>query len=445
MAKGFLRMNISIFGLGYVGCVSGACLARNGHKVIGVDINQTKVDIINTGRSPVVEKDIDGIIEEVVCAHKLVATKDFTEAVRNSDISMICVGTPSNDNGSLNLSHVRSACAEIGAGLRKKDDYHVVAVRSTVLPGSVEQEIIPHLEKISGKKAGADFGVCVNPEFMREGNSVYDFYHPPMIVIGEFDKRSGDAVQQIYSNMDAPLVRTSIKVGEMIKYVNNAFHGLKVCFANEIGNICKKLGIDSHQVMEIFCTDTKLNLSTYYLKPGFAFGGSCLPKDLRALLYKGQREDLELPLLSSILDSNENQIKIGIDLIRKTKKKKIGIFGFSFKPGTDDLRESPMVELIERLLGKGYQISIYDKNVSLAKIFGANKEYIEKEIPHISSLMCSSIEEVLSRSQVLVIGNNSEEFNKIPELIREDQTIIDLTRIVDGKDKARGKYEGICW
>ncbi|MQY65245.1 MAG: nucleotide sugar dehydrogenase, partial [Clostridia bacterium] len=366
-------------------------------------------------------------------------------AVKNSEISMICVGTPSNDNGSLDLKYVKRVCEEIGAGLREKDNYHVVVLRSTVLPGSVEGEIIPILEKTSGKKAGADFGVCMNPEFMREGSSVYDFYHPPMMVIGELDKGSGDIVEQIYANIDTPVIRTSIKVAEMIKYVNNSFHGLKICFANEIGNICKKLGIDSHQVMEIFCTDTKLNLSPYYLKPGFAFGGSCLPKDLRALLYKGQREDLRLPLLNSILDSNENQVKMGINLIKKTKKKKIGIFGFSFKPGTDDLRESPMVELIETLLGKGYKISIYDKNVSIAKIFGANKQYIEKEIPHISSLMSSSIEEVLSRSEVLVIGNNSEEFKKIPELIREDQIIIDLARIGDGKNERKSNYEGICW
>lgn len=438
-------MNISVFGLGYVGCVSAACLAQNGHKVMGVDINQNKVNIINSGKSPVIEKDINGIINRAVTTKKLIATRDDKEAVRNSEISMICVGTPSNDNGSLDLNYVKRVCAEIGAGLREKDDYHVVVLRSTVLPGSVEEEVIPTLEKTSGKKAGTDFGVCMNPEFMREGSSVYDYYHPPMIVIGELDKRSGDIVEQIYANIDAPVIRTSIKVAEMIKYVNNSFHGLKVCFANEIGNICKKLGIDSHQVMEIFCTDTKLNLSPYYLKPGFAFGGSCLPKDLRALLYKGQREDLRLPLLNSILDSNENQVKMGIKLITKTKKKKIGIFGFSFKPGTDDLRESPMVELIETLLGKGYKISIYDKNVSIAKIFGANKQYIEKEIPHISSLMSSSIKKVLSDSEVLVIGNNSEEFKKIPELIREDQIIIDLARIVDGKNGTKSKYEGICW
>jgi len=438
-------MRISVFGLGYVGCVSAACLARNGHKVLGVDINQSKVDIINSGRSPVVEKDIDEIIKEVIETEKLISTTDAGKAVENSEISMICVGTPGKDNGSLDLNYVKRVCAEIGTGLRQKDAYHVVAVRSTVLPGSVEGEVIPTLEKTSGKRAGLDFGVCVNPEFMREGSSVYDFYHPPMIIIGELDKRSGDTVEHIYADIDAAVVRTSIKVAEMIKYVNNAFHGLKVCFANEIGNICKKLGIDSHEVMEIFCMDRKLNLSPYYLKPGFAFGGSCLPKDLRALLYKGRKEDLRLPLLDSILESNETQVKLGIDLIKKTKKKKIGIFGFSFKPGTDDLRESPMVELIETLLGKGYKISIYDKNVSIAKIFGANKEYIKKEIPHISSLMCSSMEKVLSRSEVLVIGNNSEEFRKIPELMREDQIIIDLARIVNGKNETKSEYEGICW
>jgi len=293
-----------VFGLGYVGCVSAACLADNGHSVIGVDVNQNKVAIVNRGRSPVVEKDIDGIIQRVVKTKKLVATMDGREGAEHSEISMICVGTPSNDNGSLDLSYVKKVSAEIATGLREKDNYHVVLVRSTVLPGSVEGEIIPILEKTSGKRAGVDFGVCMNPEFMREGSSVYDFYHPPVIVIGELDKRSGDTVQSIYANIDAPVIRTSIKVAEMIKYVNNAFHALKVCFTNEIGNICKKLGIDSHQVMEIFCMDTKLNLSPCYLRPGFAFGGSCLPKDLRALLYRGQREDLRLPLLSSILDSN---------------------------------------------------------------------------------------------------------------------------------------------
>lgn len=438
-------MDISVFGLGYVGCVSAVCLAQKGHDVIGIDIDQNKVDIINSGRSPVVEKDIDEIIEKVVSTGKLKATMDSYRAINESQISMVCVGTPSNDNGSLDLSYVKRVSAEIGTCLREKDNYHVVVVRSTMLPGSVEGEMIPTLEKASGKEAGTDFGVCMNPEFLREGSSVYDFYNPPMIVIGEINERSGDVVEKIYANIKAPVVRTTIKVAEMIKYVNNAFHGLKVTFANEIGNICKKLGIDSHEIMKIFCMDTKLNLSPYYLKPGFAFGGSCIPKDLRALLYKGQREDLQLPLLQSILKSNENQVKRGIDLIMRTRKKNIGIFGFSFKAGTDDLRESPTVELIETLLGKGYKISIYDKNVSIAKIFGANKQFIEQEIPHISSLMRSSMEEVLEKSEVLVIGNGSEEFRKIPELTRENQVIIDLVRIVDDKNEIKSEYHGICW
>jgi len=438
-------MKISVFGLGYVGCVSAACLAQDGNEVIGVDIDQNKVNVINSRRSPIIEKGLDEIIKKVVTTGKLVAVTDSTEAVNNSKVSMICVGTPSNDNGSLDLSYIKRVCAEIGARLREKDNYHVVVVRSTVLPGSVEREVIPALEKSSGKKAGADFGVCINPEFLREGTSVDDFYNPPKILIGEFDKRSGDAVEEIYSKIEAPVVRTSIKVAEMIKYVNNAFHGLKVCFANEIGNICKKVGIDSHKVMDIFCMDTKLNLSSYYLKPGFAFGGSCIPKDLRALVYKGKRDDLELPLLGSILRSNENQIKIGIGLIMKTKKKKIGIFGFSFKPGTDDLRESPMVELIETLIGKGYKVKIYDENVSMARIYGANKRFIEKEIPHISSLMCSSIEEVLEKSEVLVIGNNSESFRRIPKLMQKDQIIIDLVGIINNNNKIGTKYYGICW
>jgi len=438
-------MKISVFGLGYVGCVSAACLAQDGHKVIGVDIDENKVNIINSGRSPIIEKGLDEIIKKVVTTGKLVAVTDSREALNNSKLSIICVGTPSNDNGSLDLSYIKRVCSEIGAHLRKKDNYHVVVVRSTVLPGSVEREVIPTLEKSSGKKAGPDFGVCMNPEFLREGTSVDDFYNPPKILIGEFDKRSGDAVVEIYSKIEAPVIRTSIKVAEMVKYVNNAFHGLKVCFANEIGNVCKKIGVDSHKVMEIFCMDTKLNLSPYYLKPGFAFGGSCIPKDLRALVYRGKRHDLELPILGSISRSNENQIKIGIDLIMKTKKKKIGIFGLSFKPGTDDLRESPMVELVETLIGKGYKVKIYDENVSIARIYGANKQFIEKEIPHISSLMCSSIEEVLEESEVLVIGNNSEYSRRIPKLIRKDQIMVDLVRIVKNSNKIRSKYYGICW
>jgi len=438
-------MNISIFGLGYVGCVSATCLAKEGHQVIGVDVNIDKVNIINSGKSPIIEKGLDEIIKDVVTSNKLKATTDFQEGVVNSEVSLICVGTPSNENGSLNLNYVERVCMDIGQSLAKKDLFHIVVLRSTVLPGTVRSIVIPILERFSLKKAGIDFGVCINPEFLREGSSIYDFYHPPKTLIGELDKRSGDAVAQIYKNIDSPIVRTSLEVAEMIKYVNNTFHALKVCFANEIGNICKKKGIDSHQVMDIFCMDTKLNLSPYYLKPGFAFGGSCLPKDLRALLYEGKHLDIDLPLLEAIQKSNEYQVNLVIKRILNLGKKKVGIFGFSFKAGTDDLRESPIVTLIETLIGKGYVVKIYDKNVNIAKLFGANKRYIEEVIPHISSLMCNSMQEVIDASEVLIIGNNAQEFKQIPTLISKDKIIIDLVRAFDKTDVKIGKYDGICW
>ncbi|MEW6096845.1 MAG: UDP-glucose/GDP-mannose dehydrogenase family protein [bacterium] len=438
-------MNISILGLGYVGCVSAACLSKEGHQVIGIDVNIDKVNMINSGKSPIIEKDLDEILKEVVATNRLKATTDLQQGILNSELSLICVGTPSNENGSLDLRYVNGVCMDIGQALAKKNSFHIVVLRSTVLPGTVNSVVIPTLEKNSLKKAGVDFGVCINPEFLREGTSIYDFYHPPKTLIGELDKRSGDGVAQIYKNIDSPIVRTSIEVAEMIKYVNNTFHALKVCFANEIGNICKKKGIDSHQVMDIFCMDTKLNLSPYYLKPGFAFGGSCLPKDLRALLYEGKHLDLNLPVLEAIQKSNEYQINLAINKILKLGKKKIGIFGFSFKAGTDDLRESPLVTLIETLIGKGYEIKIYDRNVNIAKLFGANKKYIEEVIPHISSLMSNSMDEVINNSDVLIIGNKAEEFKQIPSLMREDKIIIDLVRIFDKDDVKVGEYDGICW
>jgi len=438
-------MNISIFGLGYVGCVSAACLAKEGHQVIGVDVNIDKVKMINSGKSPIIEKGLDEIIKDVVASNKLKATTNSQEGILNSEISLICVGTPSNENGSLDLTYINRVCLDIGQALAKKDSFHIVVLRSTVLPGTVKSTVIPTLEKNSLKKAGIDFGVCTNPEFLREGSSIYDFYHPPKTLIGELDKRSGDAVAQIYKNIDSPVVRTSIEVAEMIKYVNNTFHALKVCFANEIGNICKKKGIDSHEVMDIFCLDTKLNLSPYYLKPGFAFGGSCLPKDLRALLYEGKHLDLNLPVLEAILKSNEYQINLAMKKILNLEKKKIGILGFSFKAGTDDLRESPLVMLIETLIGKGYKIKIYDRNVNIARLFGANKKYIEEVIPHISSLMCNSMKEVIDHSEVLIIGNKAEEFKQIPDLMLGGKIIIDLVRVFDKSEVKGSEYDGICW
>jgi len=438
-------MKISIFGLGYVGCVSAACLAEQGHYVVGVDINDDKVNMINRGQSPIIEQDLEVIIKNCVSAGRLRATTNALEGINDSDISLVCVGTPSNSNGSLNLQFVEQVCREIGQRLSEKKERHVVVLRSTMLPGSTEDRVIPALEEGSGLKAGQGFGVCVNPEFLREGTSIYDFHHPPFTLIGEYLESDGDVVARLYETMDAPCIRVPLRVAEIVKYANNTFHALKICFANEIGNICKQEGVDSHQVMDIFCMDTKLNLSAYYLKPGFAFGGSCLPKDLRALLYHSRQRDLELPILCSILPSNEMQLQRGFELIKETGKKKIGVLGFSFKADTDDLRESPLVRLIEILIGKGYSVRLYDRNVSMAKLHGANKEYIEKEIPHISTLMCPSLSQVIEEAEVIIIGNKDPEFVQALEIARPDQIIIDLVRITDDFSQINSQYQGICW
>jgi GDP-mannose 6-dehydrogenase len=437
-------MKVSVFGLGYVGCVSAACLAKDGHEVVGVDVNPTKVGIINEGRSPIVEPGIEDLISEVVTAGKLRASSDGAEAVRNTELSVICVGTPSNPNGSLDFSYVTRVCEDIGSALEQKHERHTIVARSTMLPGTIESVVVPTLEAYSGKKIGSTYDVCFNPEFLREGASLKDFYAPPFTLIGADSEDVAARVRPLYAEISAPIFLTSVKVAEMVKYVCNSFHGLKVSFANEIGNICKGLGIDSHQVMEIFCQDTKLNLSSYYLKPGFAFGGSCLPKDLRALAYKAKQLDVEAPVLSSILPSNRRQIERAIEMVLATGKKRIGVLGVSFKAGTDDLRESPMVTLIEALIGKGMQLAIYDRYVSLARLFGANKEYIEREIPHISQLMRASITEVVNDSDVLIIGNQAAEFHEIDLQTRRDKIIIDLVRVFAGRVSDEW-YQGICW
>ena len=438
-------MRISVFGLGYVGSVSAGCLAALGHDVVCVDVNPTKVDMINAGQSPVIETELDHLIGEGVKSGRIGALEDAHQAISLSDVSLICVGTPSSANGDLDLTYVERVCQEIGQALARKSFYHVVVVRSTMLPGSTEERIVPVLQRASGKRVGQDFGVAFNPEFLREGTAVHDFYHPPFTLFGTCESQAVEVVTELYSGVEAPTLIVPVKVAEMVKYANNSFHALKVAFANEIGNICKEQGIDSHQVMDIFCMDEKLNLSSYYLKPGFAFGGSCLPKDVRALLYQGHRLDLRLPVLEAVLPSNELQIKRGFELIRQTGCKKVGVLGFSFKAGTDDLRESPLVELIETMAGKGYQIKIYDKNVSLARLQGANRAYIEREIPHIATLMCQSVEEVLSDSEVIVIGNKSSEFASALQQLRPDQVVVDLVRIVNGPDGLAARYEGICW
>jgi GDP-mannose 6-dehydrogenase len=438
-------MKISIFGMGYIGCVTGACLAESGHEVWGVDVNPEKVDMINSGVSPIVEEGIQSMIQNGLRTGRLRATLDAVEAVHATDLSVVCVGTPSNGNGSLDLSAVVAASREIGAAIKTKPSYHCVVFRSTVLPGSVRHQLIPVLEESSGCSAHRDFDVCMNPEFLREGSSVKDYYHPPFIVIGEETQRGGDLVAQMYEGITAPLERTTYEVAELLKYACNTFHALKVAYANEIGALCKSLGVDSHRVMELFALDKKLNISPAYLKPGFAFGGPCLPKDLRALLYKAKEVDMSLPVLSSLLPSNRLHMERVIERILVTKEKRIGVLGLSFKPGTDDLRESPIVSLIETLIGKGCQIKIYDPDVLLSKIFGANRRYIEKEIPHISVLMSSDLDELLSESEVIVVCKAIPGIQAAIEPHLGQKFIFDLVRLPLDRASERAQYEGICW
>jgi len=438
-------MKVAVFGLGYVGSVSAASLAADGHDVVGVDVNPDKVATVNSGRSPIVEPGLDTLLESGVDARRLRATTSTAEAVAGSDLSLICVGTPSRKNGSLDLKYLIRVCEQIGDALKQKATYHVVVVRSTVLPGTTHGQVIPTLEAHSGKKYGEGFGVSVNPEFLREGTALKDFQHPPLTLVGHNHAWDAAPTRALYDRIEAPLYSTSIRVAEMMKYTSNAWHAVKVVFANEIGNLCKRVGIDSHEVMDIFCRDEKLNISPYYLKPGFAFGGSCLPKDVRALQYRAREVDLEMPLINALLGSNQLQIRHALDQIVDTGKKRIGILGFSFKAGTDDLRESPMVILGEALLGKGYELCIYDRNVSMARLMGANKEYIEQQIPHLSRHLCDSVDDVIARSDVIVIGNGAPEFSDAVAHCRPDQTIIDLVRIPIDFGALQAHYDGICW
>ena len=438
-------MKVSVFGLGYVGSVSAAAFADEGHDVVGVDVVRDKVDAVNSGRSPIVEPGLADLLARGVGSGRLRATTSTEDAVRSTDLSLICVGTPSRKNGSLDLAYLTRVCSEIGEVLHDKAGYHVVVVRSTVLPGTTHGTVIPTLEAASGKKYGEGFGVSVNPEFLREGTAIRDFAHPPLTLVGHNHAADALPTKALYQSIDAPLFSASIRVAEMIKYTSNTWHAVKVVFANEIGNLCKRLNVDSHEVMDIFCQDDKLNLSSYYLKPGFAFGGSCLPKDVRALQYRAKEMDLEMPLIASVLSSNHLQIQHAIDRIVETGRKKVGLLGFSFKADTDDLRESPMVILAEALLGKGFELCIYDRNVSIARLVGANKQYINEQIPHLSRHLCESIDQVIEQSEVIVIGNPSPEFSDAVTRCRPDQIVVDLVRIPLDFSKVNAQYDGICW
>jgi GDP-mannose 6-dehydrogenase len=434
-------MNISIFGLGYVGCVSLGCLAQNGHKVIGVDVVENKINLINNGKPTIIEKDIDTIIEEQWKKGMVSATKDYHEAVKVTDISIICVGTPSSKEGHLNLEYIFKTAEQIGESIEQKDSFHVVVIRSTVMPGT-NRKLGTIIEEKSGKKRNEGFAVVSNPEFLREGSAVKDYYNPAVTVLGSDNEKALDIMSEVYSEINAPIERVDVEVAEIIKYVNNSFHALKITFANEVGNICKKLGIDSHPVMDLFCKDDQLNISCYYFKPGFAYGGSCLPKDLKGLMTLARDSYVSSPVLETIENSNQNQKRIAIDLISGAGKRKVGILGLSFKKGTDDLRYSPIVEVTEHLYGKGYDIRIFDENVNLSKITGTNKDYIDAHIPHLSDLIEPDYEKVFDFAEVLVVTHKDERFNDLASRFPE-KVIVDLARVQD--DYALANYEGICW
>ena len=438
-------MRISVFGLGYVGSVTAACLAEAGHEVWGVDVSAEKVAMVNAGQSPVIESRVEEMMSRGLDRGTLRATTDPTAAVAATDLTLVCVGTPSLPNGGTDLSAMLAVSSQIGAALAAKTSRHCVVFRSTVPPGTVRRTLIPALERASGRTVHRDFDVCMHPEFLREGSAVKDFYEPPFIVIGEETAQGGDLVAQMYQGVDAPIERATYEVAELLKYSCNAFHALKVVFANEMGTLAKSLGVDGHRLMQLFAMDRKLNVSPAYLKPGFAFGGSCLPKDLRLLTHTARQHDLALPLLASILESNRVHLDRALQRILATGEKRIGILGLSFKVGTDDLRESPSVALIEALIGKGFQVKIYDSDVMLARLFGANKRFIEQEIPHISCLMADDLKAVIDESEVIVVCKLAPEFDAALIAHAGDKLIFDLARVSLNGAAGTVRYEGICW
>jgi len=439
-------MKISVFGLGYVGAVASACLAESGFDVIAIDTDPVKVKCLAEGRSPIIEPGLPEMIKANKDNGRLKATLDVREAVMNSDISLICVGTPSNADGSLKLDYVEAVCAQIGAVLKDKPGYHSVVLRSTVVPGTARTIAIPAIEKASGKKAGVDFGFGNNPEFLRESTAIYDYFNPPKVVIGSLDKKTADAMVEIYKDIKADQAICTVEVAEGVKYADNAWHAMKVGFANELGNIMKEMGVDSHKVMDIFFLDTKLNISKAYLKPGFAFGGSCLPKDVRAIRACGKAKGVQTHIFDALLEANDEQVRRAVKLIKETGKKKVGMMGLSFKAGTDDLRESPLVMLADLLLKDGYELVIYDPSVyEASQMEGANQKYIREGIPHISKCLVETSGEFLPKADVIVIGNHGEDYGQIITKASAQTPIIDLVRLKNNPVEDRASYTGICW
>jgi GDP-mannose 6-dehydrogenase len=436
---------IAVFGMGYVGCVSAACLASRGNTVVGVDVNPDKAAMVNAGRTPVVEERIGELIAEQVSSGRLRATVDHEDAIASTDVALVCVGTPSAPSGALSTAYLEQVADQIGAALAARDDRYTVVIRSTMLPGTCDEVIRPRLEAASGKTAGEGFGLAVNPEFLREGSSVRDFFDPPKTVIGQVDDASGAVVAALYDDLPGPVYRVPVRVAEMVKYADNSFHALKVGFANEIGRVCKALGLDSHRVMEIFTSDRKLNISPAYLKPGYAFGGSCLPKDLRAITYAARHADVPVPILDNIIPSNERHIDRVFDMVANSGSRRVGMFGLSFKKGTDDLRESPLVELAERLVGRGFDLLIYDANVSVSALMGANRAYVESRIPHLQRLMASTPEAVAAHAEVCVVGGYDDDVLRALDGAPH-ATVVDLVRY-PGSEAREGdpRYVGLLW
>ncbi|MGD0013339.1 MAG: UDP-glucose/GDP-mannose dehydrogenase family protein [Bryobacteraceae bacterium] len=441
-----MKSNVSVFGLGYVGSVTAACLASKGHSVIGIDLSSSKVEQLQSGRTPIVEPGMAELVAEGHKASRLRATVDSEAAVLDTDISFLCVGTPSLRSGKLDLGHIEPVCRSIAQALKNKKSFHLVVLRSTVLPGTAESIVIPTLESVSGKHMGKDFGVCVNPEFMREGTAISDFMEPSMTIVGAADDKHAALLRELYAWAPGRVFQTSFRSAEMVKYVCNAWHALKVVFGNEVGTMAKELGVDAEAVIEMFCADTKLNISSSYLKPGFAFGGSCLPKDVRAFNYRAKELDLKLPLFESIVPSNEEHFRRGVEMVLQTGKKKVALLGLSFKAATDDLRESPQVQLVKQLLGEGREVTIWDDNVSMGRLIGSNREYIEHAIPHVGSLLCNDLRETLEKAEVVVIGTRGIPLEELRKHLRPDHFVVDLVNLEKlRRPLANGKYEGICW
>jgi GDP-mannose 6-dehydrogenase len=436
---------VAVFGLGYVGTVSAACFAREGHDVVGVDVDADKVTLVSAGRSPVVEPGLEELVNAGRAAGRLRATGDVADAVASSAVALICVGTPSDSNGALGLRFVERVTREIGRAIRAANpSRYTVAYRSTMLPGTSEETLRPLLEAEAGRAVGPRLGLAMHPEFLREGTAIQDFFDPPKTVIGEADTASGADVAALYGSLRFRLERVPIRIAELVKYADNAFHAVKVAFANEVGNLAKRAGVDGHEVMRLFCLDTKLNLGPYYLKPGFAFGGSCLPKDLRAVIHHARRHDVAVPLLESAIASNDEHKRVALRAVQRWGRKRVGVLGLAFKAATDDLRESPVVELVETLLGRGYDIRIFDRNVALARLTGSNRAYIEREIPHLERLMVDSIDAVLAHGEVIVAGNADPAFAAAAARLRADQVLVDLVRVVP-TPPATGEYYGLGW